>query len=159
LIELKKALEDTVSLFEKNINCADRIRIDRILLPGIWVEMDPMHLHQVLWNLLLNASEAISGSGRIEIGMLSSGNRNVRIEISDTGCGMPREKIKLIFDPFYTTKSYGTGLGLSIVHRILETYGFSVTVDSVSNKGTTFTIHLMQSDPPVQRNMADSPGP
>jgi two-component system, NtrC family, sensor histidine kinase HydH len=155
LIELKKALEDTASLFEKNSHFADRIIIDRILIPGIWVEMDPMHLHQVLWNLLLNAAEAISGSGRIVITMHSSGTRNVRIEISDTGCGMPGEKIKLIFDPFYTTKSYGTGLGLSIVHRILETYGFGVTVDSVPNKGSVFTILLMRSGSPVQRKIAD----
>jgi len=149
-IELKKALEETVSLFEKNINCADRITINTSFLSGIWVEMDPTHLHQVLWNLLLNASEAIDGSGCIAVSMHPSGSTNVRIEISDTGCGMPREKIKLIFDPFYTTKSFGTGLGLSIVHRILETYGFWVTVDSVPNKGTTFKIELKRDEPPVR---------
>jgi two-component system, NtrC family, sensor histidine kinase HydH len=159
LIELKKALEDTVSLFEKNINCAGRITIDRAFIPASWVEMDPMHFHQVLWNLLLNAAEAIDGSGRIAISMLLSGSSNIRIEISDTGCGMSKEKIKLIFDPFYTTKAYGTGLGLSIVHRILETYGFWVTVDSVPDKGTTFTIHLMGSQPPAKRKIAGSPQP
>jgi signal transduction histidine kinase len=64
--------------------------------------------------------------------------------------------VGLIFDPFYTTKSNGTGLGLSIVHRILETYGFWVTVDSVPRKGTTFTIHLMRSESPEQRKKADA---
>jgi two-component system, NtrC family, sensor histidine kinase HydH len=147
-IELKKALEETVSLFEKNINCADRITIDTSFFPGIWVEMDPTHLHQVLWNLLLNAAEAIDGNGCISVSMHPSGSSTVRVEISDTGCGMPIEKVKLIFDPFYTTKSYGTGLGLSIVHRILETYGFWVTVDSTPHKGTTFKIELKRSSSP-----------
>lgn len=157
-IELKKALEETVSLFEKNINCADRITINSSFLSGIWVEMDPTHLHQVLWNLLLNAAEAIDGSGCIVISMHPSGSANVRIEISDTGCGMSQEKTKLIFDPFYTTKSFGTGLGLSIVHRILETYGFWVTVDSVPNKGTTFKIELKRGEPPVRHNSVTSHG-
>lgn len=156
LIELKRALEDTVALFEKNINCAGRITIDRHLIQGRWVEMDPTHLHQVLWNLLLNAAEAIEGIGCIAISMHAFGRSNVRIEISDTGCGMSGEKVGLIFDPFYTTKSNGTGLGLSIVHRILETYGFWVTVDSVPKKGTTFTIHLMRSESPEQRKKADA---
>jgi two-component system sensor histidine kinase PilS (NtrC family) len=153
-IELKKALEETVSLFEKNINCADRITINASFLSGIWVEMDQTHLHQVLWNLLLNAAEAIDGSGCIVISMHPSGSANVRVEISDTGCGMSQEKTKLIFDPFYTTKSFGTGLGLSIVHRILETYGFWVTVDSIPNKGTTFKIELKRGEPPVRHNSA-----
>lgn len=154
LIELKKALEDTVALFEKNINCAGRITINKHFIQGSWVEMDPTHLHQVLWNLLLNAVEAIEGIGCIAISMHVFGSSNVRIEISDTGCGMSREKVRLIFDPFYTTKSYGTGLGLSIVHRILETYGFSVTVDSAPNRGTTFTLHLKQGESPGKRKSA-----
>lgn len=146
LIDLEKALADTVSLLKKDLNSSGRITIETSFHPGIRVEMDPMHLDQVLWNLLLNAAESIDAQGVIAVSSHALGNGQAQIQISDTGCGMAEEKKSLIFDPFYTTKSNGTGLGLSIVHRILEAYGFSVNVDSTFNQGTTLTINLRQSD-------------
>lgn len=144
-IDLEKTLTDTVSLFKKDLKSSGKIVIETSFHSGIRVEMDPMHFDQVLWNLLLNASESIDGQGVICVSSHALGNGHAQIQISDTGCGMPEEKKSLIFDPFYTTKSNGTGLGLSIVHRILEAYGFSVNVDSTLNQGTTFTINLVQS--------------
>ena len=76
-------------------------------------------------------------------------NRYVGIDIKDDGCGMTRETMASIFDPFYTTKSNGTGLGLSIVHRILESYNNWLNVDSDVKKGTTFTMKLRRIDPPT----------
>lgn len=146
VIELDKALSDTISLFEKNVAASDGIAIERHLAAGIRVEMDPMHLHQVMWNLLLNAADAIADSGRITVSSSLSGGRHAVIKITDTGCGMPENKIRLIFDPFYTTKPNGTGLGLSIVHRILETYGFRIHVESTVGVGTIFTITLQRVD-------------
>ena len=71
------------------------------------------------------------------------------IEVSDNGCGMPREIIKSIFDPFFTTKPNGTGLGLSIVYSIIEHYNSRLDVESEVNKGTTFNMRLKQIDSPA----------
>jgi two-component system sensor histidine kinase PilS (NtrC family) len=96
---------------------------------------------------LLNASEAINGSGTIDIKSYSSRDRKVFIEVADDGCGISPEIMKSIFDPFFTTKQNGTGLGLSIVHSILESYGSRLDVHSVENRGTRLIFHLKQLSP------------
>ncbi len=148
-LELERAVQDTVSLFEKGKTCQDRISITRHYSSGLWVQMDPMHLRQVLWNLLLNAAEAIEGSGDIHIRTYPNKNAHAVVEIYDTGCGMTTGQIKSIFDPFYTTKPNGTGLGLSIVHSILKSYESRLDVESEKGKGTKMTLSLKKLDPPT----------
>jgi len=99
-------VQETVSLFEKGKTCQDRISITKDYSSGIWVKMDPMHLRQVLWNLLLNAAEAIENQGEIYIRVYQQKGNYVVVEIFDSGCGMTNDQIKSIFDPFYTTKWY-----------------------------------------------------
>jgi len=139
---LDRALSETLELFEKDDKCAGRISIEHLLIPDIWVEMDPVHLRQILWNLLLNASDAIEGSGIISVKMVGLRARRVSVAVSDTGVGIRESQLKLIFDPFYTTKARGTGLGLSIVHRILESYASRLDVESHLEGGTTFRFGL-----------------
>lgn len=146
--ELGKSITDTIYLFEKDIKCSGRISIIKHITPNIWVEMNPVHLHQILWNLLLNASEAIETSGNIKVRLYSLKNKNAMIEVADDGCGIPCEIIKSIFDPFFTTRQNGTGLGLSIVHNILKPYDSWLDVESSINKGSVFTFKLKQIDPP-----------
>ena len=110
--------------------------------------MDPGHLHQVLWNLLLNAAEAIDGEGQIAVEMYPVKNKHACVKITDNGGGITAETLKSIFDPFFTTKPNGTGLGLSIVHRILEAHDAWLNVESQINKGTTVTLHFKQIAPP-----------
>ena len=148
-IELDKAILETVELFEKDSNCQERISIHRDIAQDLLVAMDPVHFRQVLWNLLLNASEAIDGEGSIDIKLQSLKNHRAMIEITDNGCGMSNETIKSIFDPFFTTKQNGTGLGLSIVHSILESYDGRLDVKSMEGTGTTFTLNLTQTVPPT----------
>ncbi len=145
ILDLGKAISDVVNLFEKDANHASRIAIKTTLSPGIRVLMDSTHLRQVLWNLMLNAAEAVSGDGLIEIHTVSIKNNEVSIHVIDNGCGMPSEVVQTIFDPFFTTKSEGTGLGLSIVHRILEGYESRLDVRTVVEKGTTFSFTLKRS--------------
>jgi two-component system sensor histidine kinase PilS (NtrC family) len=147
-IELDKALIETAELFEKDGSQDGRIVTRKKIEPGVWIEMDPVHLRQILWNLLLNAAEAIEGEGYIDIEMYPLKNKHACIKIKDTGCGMSRETLNSIFDPFFTTKANGTGLGLSIVHRILEAYDFRLDVESESNKGTTFILKFKQIELP-----------
>ncbi|NNK85594.1 MAG: GHKL domain-containing protein [Desulfobacterales bacterium] len=141
-IELGKVLIETVQLFEKDSTCAGRILINKQIDSDILIEMDPVHLRQVLWNLLINAAEAIEGSGTINIKLFSEKNKYACIEITDNGRGMSDEIMKSIFDPFFTTKKNGTGLGLSIVHSILESYDSRLDVESTENTGTTFSLKL-----------------
>jgi two-component system sensor histidine kinase PilS (NtrC family) len=146
-IELASALVETMELFEKDTNSHGRISLNKDFTPNVWVEMDMAHLRQVLWNLFLNASEAIDGDGQIDVKMVPQKNRVISIQIRDNGCGIPESAIRSIFDPFYTTKPNGTGLGLSIVHRILESYNSWLEVESESDKGTTVTVKLKQMIP------------
>ncbi len=160
-IKLDKALRDIVELFEKDSACGGKILIKNELHPDIWIEMDPAHLRQVFWNLLLNAAEAaadtpadtpadtIDSSGVIEIKTYPLNNEHVCIKITDNGCGMSGETVRSIFDPFFTTKHSGTGLGLSIVHSILESYNIWIDVESEIDQGTTFTLNVKMIDPPA----------
>ena len=147
--ELNKALGETVGLFEKDNTCRGRIGIRLNLAPDIWVEMDPLHLRQVLWNLLLNAAEAIDGPGIITIETSRVKSEYAVVSISDNGSGMPKKMANSIFDPFFTTKPHGTGLGLSIVHSILEAYGSRLDVASRVGEGTVVTLKLILLAPPT----------
>jgi len=147
-IDLQKALTDTVALFEKDVKCRNTLSLRKQFESDVWIEMDPVHLRQVLWNLLANAAEAIDGTGEIDISMGTERRGQVRLKIRDTGCGIPEEKLKSIFDPFFTTKARGTGLGLSIVHSILESYSNRLDVESRVGEGTAFVVHFKR----VERN-------
>ncbi len=142
VFDMGEALRETVALFERDRTCCGRISVVKAVLPDIWIQMDPAHLHQIFWNLLLNAAEAIKGTGNILIEMDASRNRQVGVRVSDTGCGMSEDAMRCIFNPFVTTKPQGSGLGLSIVHRIVESYDGRLDVESEIDRGTTFTLTL-----------------
>ena len=103
----------------------------------------PRQINQVLMNIIVNAAQAIEKKGEIAIVTQPFGDA-VRIQISDTGCGMTQDQAKRIFEPFYTTKPVGTGtgLGLHIAYQIIQQHQGRITVASRPGKGTTFTIHL-----------------
>jgi two-component system sensor histidine kinase PilS (NtrC family) len=126
--------------------------------PGIWIDMDAAHLRQVLWNLLINAAEAIESRGEIRIELSVAKDRQVCLRIGDTGSGMPPETLQSIFNPFFTTKPNGTGLGLSIVHRILDAYGCRVDVDSAPGRGTRFSLYFRPIERPASTATAHRPG-
>jgi two-component system sensor histidine kinase PilS (NtrC family) len=148
IIRLDTALAEIAELFEKDATCSGRIQLTQNLTPDIWVAMDPTHLHQIMWNLLLNAAEAIAGTGHIRLSMQPLRNKQVQVAVADNGCGITPEIRSTIFDPFFTTKPKGTGLGLSIVHRILEFYNSRLDVESKPNQGTRMTINLARVQPP-----------
>jgi signal transduction histidine kinase len=100
-------------------------------------------LNQVFMNLLSNAFQAIQGNGEVWI-RTRSNDSVVEIEIEDSGVGIPKENLKRIFEPFFSTKpvGQGTGLGLSISYGIIEQHQGKIHVNSVPQKGTTFTVRL-----------------
>jgi signal transduction histidine kinase len=112
-------------------------------LPAVWA--DAHQLQQVLVNLITNAKQAMAdarGERRLHISVRRATPERVRIEVEDTGPGIPPETISKVFDPFVTTKSDGTGLGLSISYGIIREHGGTLTVDSPPGRGATFTIEL-----------------
>ena len=113
-------------------------------LPEIWA--DPDQLKEVLVNLIVNACEAMTEGGSIEIveekRRSNSSGESVLIRVSDNGHGVSEEDLDKLFQPFFSTKDEGTGLGLSIAARIVEEHGGSLKLCSQEGQGTTFTIVL-----------------
>jgi two-component system sensor histidine kinase PilS (NtrC family) len=112
---------------------------------SVVVRADDQKLRQVMLNLLLNAQDALKGTGRIEIG-LAQENGFAVISVADHGKGMERETRDRLFEPFFTTKPGGTGLGMAIVNQIVADHGGRIEVDSALDKGTTFRILLPQKN-------------
>lgn len=105
---------------------------------------DPTSLQQVLINLVMYGSEAISGGGTVTVRTRTEPDGGVRMEVSDTGVGIPEPLRERIFDPFFTTKEpgRGVGLGLSVVHGIVDGHGGTIHVASAVGRGTRFTVLL-----------------
>ncbi len=142
IVELDVALEEIIKVFTADNRRNKRITVTRQLAETVFIEIDPEHLRQVVWNLLLNADEAIETEGWIDIKMYPVDKIYVCITIADNGCGMSEETMKSIFDPFFTAKPKGTGLGLSIVQRIITSYNGLIDVQSSPEKGTIFNVRL-----------------
>ncbi|WP_162139864.1 PAS domain-containing sensor histidine kinase [Limisalsivibrio acetivorans] len=101
--------------------------------------MDCVRLKQAFLNLFTNAMEAMPQGGRLVVKVRDNGY-NLSISISDTGCGIPADRIPFIFEPFYTSKGEGTGLGLAITHNIILEHGGRIDVKSKAGEGSEFTI-------------------
>ncbi len=104
---------------------------------------DPRLLHQILLNLMINASDALDGRehGKIILSVFEEGHRIV-IRVEDNGCGMSEEEVKNLFQPFHTTKATGTRLGLVIVKKLLAAINGTIKVSSLKNVGTTVDITI-----------------
>jgi signal transduction histidine kinase len=94
-------------------------------------------------NILVNAAQAIETQGEITV-RTSSDSDHIYVTISDTGSGIPEDKLNRIFEPFYTSKEVGkgTGLGLSIAYDIVKKHNGEIQVKSEVGMGTTFTLVL-----------------
>ncbi|SDM89229.1 PAS domain S-box-containing protein [Methylobacterium phyllostachyos] len=145
-----------------------------------FVDADPSQFDTALVNMAVNARDAMDGVGRLKIsvrpveGMLGRARQGavkgafVAVSVTDTGCGIPADRIDQIFEPFFTTKGVGqgTGLGLSQVFGFAKQSGGEVTVSSTVGAGTTFTLYLPQvrgdtaakAKPPEPEPLADGHG-
>jgi signal transduction histidine kinase len=143
--DINRAIRRTLFLLE-NQTLFHNIEIEKDLDESIpRVRSDVQQLNHMFMNIVLNAAQAMKGQGKLRLTTrLDSENEQVRIEISDTGPGIPEDILPNIFDPFFTTKEEGegTGLGLSLVYGIVENHGGRIKCESSEGKGTTFVIEL-----------------
>jgi two-component system sensor histidine kinase PilS (NtrC family) len=121
------------------------VRLERALASAT-VLGDPDQLRQVLWNLLLNAGQAIAtggaGAGTIRVGCRPAEGGGADLTVEDDGPGIDPADRERLFTPFFTTKPAGTGLGLATIHRIVDGHGGAVSVDAPPGGGARFAIHL-----------------
>lgn len=109
------------------------------------VDIDPDRFTQALLNLYLNAIQAMDDGGTLAVRASADGASGIRIEVEDSGKGIPAESLGRIFNPYFTTKPSGTGLGLAIVHKVIEAHGGEIKVKSVPGHGTAFHIFIPQT--------------
>jgi two-component system sensor histidine kinase PilS (NtrC family) len=160
LIYLKNMVEEMLQLFRNSPECSETLKINYAVGDDVCFKADPQQFKQVLWNLLLNAAQAINHakgtitiSGRYREAGCSPRDssdlnnagieglpRQVEISVQDSGCGIDENDQDKIFEPFYTTKERGTGLGLSIAYRIIEEMGGTISFKTTKETGTCFTI-------------------
>ena len=151
-VDLNQVVRKTVQLLQQDLHRSIdlRVRIDE-MLPSI--AGDPESLMQVFLNLGQNALQAMPDGGTLEV--LTTRRRRSRlgygqfaeVRFRDTGIGIPRDKLKKLFIPFYTTKQRGTGLGLAISHRIINQHGGTIEVRSTLGQGSTFSVFLPAAEP------------
>ncbi len=147
-VNMTHAIEEVVVLFLNTVKWKTRIQMFTKLEKDLYLFIDPVHLKQILWNLVKNAAESIEDRGKIIITLNASKNHRIYLTLRDTGTGIDPQKAIHIFDPFYTTKPEGTGLGLSIIHRIIDTYEGMIDFESIPGKGTLFTL-IFKTSPPL----------
>jgi PAS domain S-box-containing protein len=162
-INLNQLVEQTCETFgrtRKQITIHQRLDEDLST-----IEADPGQTEQVLWNLLVNAADAMPRGGDLVLKTTNVTHKLMKgklydpkpgsyvlLTVTDTGTGMDKETMERIFDPFFTTKEVGggTGLGLASAYGIIKAHGGYIDVESKKGQGTTFSIYLHRSRKPVE---------
>ena len=154
-VDLRRLVTDVMVLVEKDLQM-HRIGVDLNLADGVWAMANSSQIQQILMNLIVNARQAMDEGGRLKITVTANPDEGwAEAAVGDTGCGIPREKLKNIFDAFYTTKQAdargqgGTGLGLALCRRIMEAHKGRIRVESEVGTGTTFTLKLPLAESPA----------
>jgi two-component system NtrC family sensor kinase len=119
---------------------------------------DMQHLKQALMAFIVNAAEAMPESGMLSVLTSELGRDHVQIRIRDTGGGIPADITKMIFEPFFSTKSrpeHNIGIGLTLVARIAEEHGGNIKLEESTSRGSTFVLTLpRQPSSPVSDNVS-----
>jgi signal transduction histidine kinase len=163
-VSLEELIRDTVGQFEGRITSKEvvlRVDLPTRMLP---VETDSRKLRQVLINLVGNALKFTpAGSVRVSVQVSPTTLRPLRIDVTDTGIGIPANRLEAIFDPFEQVENgmsqKGTGLGLTIARSLCHLMGYRLTVASDVGKGSVFSIHLETAPAPAPAEPQAAPAP
>ncbi len=142
-VDLRAEAEDALRLVEGRAEeCGIETEIvQEGTLPRVMADRES--LRSVFTNLMINAVEAMDGEGgSISIKLSNTEPNSVKVEITDSGCGIAPQDISKVFEPYFSTKETGTGLGLAIVKKAVDDHGGTISVTSKEGTGTTFTIIL-----------------
>jgi two-component system NtrC family sensor kinase len=144
-LQLDPLLGNTTKLVRNQMSLA-QVKIELCIAEGLPpVRGDRPQLSQVFVNIYLNAIDAMSGGGLLKVTAARADDREgfVRIDVTDSGTGIPEEAIPYVFDPFFSTKgAKGTGLGLSVSYGIIAKHGGTIVASSRAGQGTTFSVFL-----------------
>ena len=145
-MDLAALVEEVLVLTDKDLR-KHHVQVETKIQSRPRVAVIPGQIEQILLNLIINARQAMPRGGRLRLEVRTQA-RMAEIRVSDTGVGIPPDQLRLIFEPFYTTKEPdehghgGTGLGLSVCRQIIEQHQGRIRVESVVGKGSTFTVKL-----------------
>jgi two-component system, NtrC family, sensor histidine kinase PilS len=143
-VDMAQLIDDVLVLIEYR-SLPPNLKIIREYGLSLLARVDPQQMRQAIWNLCLNAVQAMPDTGgEIRVGayLLPSDTDRFQFWISDTGLGIAEDDQPHIFEPFYSTKPEGSGLGLALVYRVMQDHGGHVDVKSRVGEGTTFTLTL-----------------
>jgi len=139
--DINATVRDTVALVEAELTARKvvvRMNLAEALPPA---PHDPAQIRQVLINLIKNAAEAMESGGAVTL-TSQADETSAEVTVEDTGPGLAPEQLKMVFNPFFTTKEHGTGLGLAVCFRIMSDHHGDIRVESSPGKGCRFTLTL-----------------
>lgn len=146
--DVVRLVEDVLILADKDLS-KHRIQVETRFVSRPQAPVVVGQIEQILLNLVINARQAMPRGGRLKIEVRENSRTHMaEIKVSDSGVGIAPDQLRLIFEPFYTTKqpdehgSGGTGLGLSVCRQIIEQHHGRIRVESVVGKGSTFIVKL-----------------
>ena len=168
-VSLRGLLLEATEFALHGSNVRSVFEISDDLMPA---EIDSTQISQVIQNLVINAMQSMPGGGHLTVRARNApsgeypmehpkSGKYLRIEIEDQGSGIPKEYMKKIFDPYFTTKQKGSGLGLATAYSIIKNHNGFITAESEPGSGSTFIIYLPASDkalPPPRRPLRKSSG-
>lgn len=150
-VDIPRVIRDSIELLTQQ-GAFKRVRVTTYFQEHLPPALADAHqFQQVMINLMLNSRDAMPDGGRLSVRATEAGGEQpgrsrsgVRVEVRDSGCGIPDEQLETIFEPFFTTKppGRGTGLGLAIAARIVEGFGGGITARSSVGRGSCFTLWL-----------------
>ncbi len=150
--DIARLVDEALTLTEKDLT-KHRVHIEKRYHSRPVAPVVPGQIEQILVNLIINARQAMPRGGRLLIEVRENEAAGMaEVRIADTGVGIPPDQLRLIFEPFYTTKAPdehghgGTGLGLCVCRQIIEQHHGRIRVESVVGKGSTFTVKLPLKD-------------
>jgi signal transduction histidine kinase len=148
MTDLAALVDEVLILTDKDLS-KHRIQVEKHYYSRPQAPVVPGQIEQILLNLVINARQAMPRGGRLRIDVRDNPQTQMaEIRVSDTGVGIPKDRLRMIFETFYTTKEPdehghgGSGLGLSVCRQIIEQHNGRIRVESLVGKGSTFTVKL-----------------
>ncbi len=141
-VAIEEILRDLILLLRETAE-QQKVKIKEEIAPHLPpLKVDRQRLQEALLNLATNALQAMPEGGSLQLSAKFSGNKEVLIEVADSGPGIPPENLRRIFDYYFTTKEKGMGLGLPLAHKIVKEHGGRIEVISQAGRGTIFQVFL-----------------